>query len=425
MKTRPHSRIFPALLLMAGILLGLGSCQEATEEGKLSFGMELSESDLAKAAGQTDVKVVAALITLTDAGGMPVLEKEYLELITFGSSYVTKSLKLPVGEYLLEEFMLISADGQAIWATPRAGSKLAHLVRQALPMPVSIHPGETTSVDLQVVPVASHHPADFGYAEFKVELIERFCLQVYFNCDIPYYGNDTTPQVAGAGVPIFQPLIRFVLGNRVVEEALMPGLNRFNLPVVNGHYGIMAFDYRGENIFEQRFGMDELQQFSCRMNAEALMIGCGSHPKLVITPEDLREPSIRQGLFGQVLLPIDGPGGLPPGMADSSGHADTWPVIFDLHIYEGAFVDSLLVMGPVDCHIPFDWVWQAPLAIVRSNSAGIFQLPLEEGMYSYLVKTEHGYYVDAEVSSRRPGQFHIHPQEVTELYIQLMGCGIW
>lgn len=65
-----------------------------------------------------------------------------------------------------------------------------------------------------------------------------------------------------------------------------------------------------------------------------------------------------------------------------------------------------------------------PVSIVQSNSHGYSQLPLEEGKYVYIVKTEYGYYIGLYVSSHQPGRFNVLPSEVTELLIYRQPC-IW
>jgi hypothetical protein len=63
-----------------------------------------------------------------------------------------------------------------------------------------------------------------------------------------------------------------------------------------------------------------------------------------------------------------------------------------------------------------------PLAVVRTNTSGFYQLPLEEGRYNYMVKSVFGFYIDAYVSSHYPGVFDVVNGEVTILDIYVNPC---
>jgi hypothetical protein len=50
-------------------------------------------------------------------------------------------------------------------------------------------------------------------------------------------------------------------------------------------------------------------------------------------------------------------------------------------------LDSIYTFAPIDCYISPDMLPMGPVAKVRSNSDGFFQLELRQGEYLYLVKT--------------------------------------
>ena len=165
--------------IFMGIII-LSSCKQVEESGHLKFGLDLTEEATLKAATM-EREVVAALVSIQSVNGEMVYDKEYLELIRFGDQFVTRSMKLPMGEFMLTEFMLTDASGEVIWATPKEGSRLAKLVSTPLPQYFGIHPNETTSLDIQVIRVFDHQPGDFGYAEFNIDFVNRFCLKVALN----------------------------------------------------------------------------------------------------------------------------------------------------------------------------------------------------------------------------------------------------
>ena len=77
------------------------------------------------------------------------------------------------------------------------------------------------------------------------------------------------------------------------------------------------------------------------------------------------------------------------------------------------------------CYFPADALGMDPLVIVRSNSEGYFQAPLDAGTYLYLVKDGDRYYMDSYVSSHPPGFVMVYPEEVTKLLIHIVDCSMW
>jgi hypothetical protein len=413
-----HS-LYPLLL---AIVLAFSSCREVKEKGHISFNMELTGDAVMKSA-IPEYELVAAIISIQDENGGIIYDKEYLELIRFGERYMTRSMELPSGKYRLTEFMLADASGKVAWATPVEGSALAHLVRDPLPQSFSIRAGETTNLDVQVIRIGDRPPGDFGYAEFFIEFVNRFCLQVDYRYACLFEGNDSTPDMPFPGVPPMEPLLTVWAGDQAqLEIPLHEGINHLSLPILNAYYALMVTGCWGDVVFEQKFSLDELLQFSCDPDRPGLVIENLPRPDILITPEGLEQPQIRQGIFGQVTIPS-----LEP---DESGQYDVQPAIRDIYFFPYHMLDSLYMIAeqvnaPVDCYFPAGWIGQEPVAIVRSNSGGFFQVELESGQYVYMVRTPYGFYIDAYISSRRPGQVMVYPMEVTELSIHVIDCSRW
>ncbi|MFH0759060.1 MAG: hypothetical protein V2B15_17365 [Bacteroidota bacterium] len=411
---RTYHYLVSASLL--GIML-LASCNQAEESGQLKFGLDLTEDASLKAATQEN-GVVAALVSVQDLNGGMVCDKAYLELIRFGDQYVTRSLEIQVGEFMLTEFMLVDAAGEVIWATPKEGSMLASLVRTPLPRFFGIHPNETTNLDIQVIRVNDYQPGDFGYAQFNIEFVNRFCLKVLFNYHCTQNWNDTTPLFDPAGAPVYQPRITIWTGNLpVLDEPLVEGLNQFYLPVLETYYSIVAFGCQGETLMEAKFGLDEMMKFRCGEEFPPLVIGSEPGGNVIITPEGLFQPNINQGIFGQITMPVYADG-------DTENH-DIYPMPRDVYLFPYYVLDSIYSFAPVDCYFPMGMIWEEPIAIVRSNSDGFFQVPMDPGEYLYLVRTEGGFYMDAFISSHRPGFVEVFPGKVTELSIHVIDCSMW
>jgi len=165
---------------IALLVAGLSSCNQAEESGTLQFGLELSDDSALKSA-VNDYHISDALVTIVSENGELIYDKEKLPIYRFGNQFTTQSLKLPVGEFQLTEFMLIDSTGIVLWATPKIGSPLAHLVRHPLPLHFAISHEETTNLDIQVIRVKDHPPGDFGYVNFDIGFVDRFCLKIFYS----------------------------------------------------------------------------------------------------------------------------------------------------------------------------------------------------------------------------------------------------
>jgi hypothetical protein len=319
---------------------------------------------------------------------------------------------------MLTEFMLLNSDGMVMWATPKVGSPLAHLVRNPLPVHFAISSEQTTSLDVQVIRVGNYNPDDFGYVNFNIGFVDAFCLKVAYSSRCIDEWPDDVLGPDGTVAPIHQSMITVYVGDRMIlHEPMQQGLNRYRLPMVNSGYLITASDCRGRTFYEEKFQLDQLLEHGCDPNLRPLLIQHPSGPGIIITPEGLYEPTIRQGVFGSIVLPVDD--------YMVNGQPDIWPVVRDIYFYPWAVMDSIYTFAPIDCYFPAELIHMEPTAIVRTNSEGYFQVPLEAGEYLYLVKTENGYYVDSALSSQRPGFVMVYPWEVSVLWINILDCSMW
>lgn len=406
------------LIAVTAMLFSWHSCTQTEEIGTLQFGMELSDDSALKSA-VTDRGVTEALISIVGVNGEVIFDKEPLQLIAFGDQYVTRKLEIPVGEYQLTEFMLVDSSGIVLWATPVQGSKLAHLVRNPLPFAFGISPDETTSLEIEVVRVGNHPPADFGYLNFNIHFVDRFCLKVFYSSRCPEYWYDSVAGPDGTVMPPFyQSRFTISVGDRiVVNEPLVPGLNYYRVPKIAEWYRLSATGCTGDLIFEKKLPLKELMNHRCQPDFKPLMIYPDADTGIIITPEGLYEPTIKQGVFGSITLPTDN--------FDEAGNSDNWPVIRDIYFFPYMMWDSIYTFAPVDCYFPPEFINMKPVAIVRTNSDGYFQVPLRQGEYLYLVKHGEMFYIDAYISSRLPGKVMVYPGEITKLMIAIVDCSMW
>ncbi len=424
---RTSSFILAAAVFMAGLTLFSCNKNDDSLTGSIEFGMEPILDDALKSAATQHHDVVAALVTIVNKDGVKEYDKEYLPFYTFGESYVTKSLRLNVGRYRLTEFMLVDSSGTVTWATPAEGSRLAPLVDDPVPMPFSVYAENTTHLNPQVVRVANHHPRDFGYVNFDVDFIDRFCINLYFESLYGWPMSDSLHMQTGYTLPYYRSRVVIYSGDELLTEtSISEGENRILVPMGYEIYTMRVYDYGNQLCFQEMFGAEALKLFRCE-GGEFLHITCGpEEPDVTITPEDIKEPTIEQGVFGQITDP-----GLDYYMLlndsklmDSVGIGETQPVpmITDIYLYKTDFSDTVFYPVPASgCYYYPDQNIK-PHAVVRTNSSGYYQLPLAEGEYAYLVKTPFGFYIDAYVSSHVPGRFKVRAGEVTMLNIYVQPC---
>ncbi len=271
---------------------------------------------------------------------------------------------------------------------------------------------------MEVIRVKDYNPGDFGYANFSINFIDRFCLQVFYSSRCLEEWNDSILGPDGTGAPIHQPRFMIRVNDRLIlDEPLNQGLNHYLIPLVSEWYVLSASDCHGEVFFEEKLPYKLLLEHRCQPEFPPLVINHEPDTGIIITPEGLNEPTINQGVFGMITLPVDN--------TLNKENFQVWPVVRDIYFFPFGFTDSIYTFAPIGCYIPPDLVTADPVAIVRSNSEGFFQAPLEVGEYLYLVKDGEGYYIDAMISSRLPGYFMVHPEEVTKLLIHIIDCSMW
>ena len=202
---------------VAAMMLIWPSCSQVEETGKLQFGLELSDDSTLKSV-VNGYNVTAALVTIISETGKLIYDKEPLPIYRFGNEYTTKSLELPMGKFQLSEFMLIDSSGIVLWATPREGSDLAHLVRQPLPISFRISPEQTTNLNIQVIRVKDHPPADFGYVNFDIGFVERFCLKVFYSSRCMEEWPDGVLGPDGSDAPVFQPMLTIWASENIFSD---------------------------------------------------------------------------------------------------------------------------------------------------------------------------------------------------------------
>ena len=98
-------------------------------------------------------------------------EEIKLNLVSFGTGYLSEKLERPIGNYQLTQFVVLDASDRVIYATPYEGSELAKYVTDSLPVDFNVT-SNGTQVIAQVLPVLEDDkPELFGYVTFSFDII--------------------------------------------------------------------------------------------------------------------------------------------------------------------------------------------------------------------------------------------------------------
>jgi hypothetical protein len=163
-----------------------GGCQkdlEINSTGKIAF--ELASKKLSDDGRVSDSIVPSSiLITIETSTGVSFLNNKKIFIYPFGSGYISESIELPIGNYKLTKFIVLNSHDESILAAPVAGSVLAALVSNPLPISFSITGNSSTQVVPEVLPVSStNDPVQFGYTVFGFNVKKRIHSKTFFEFD--------------------------------------------------------------------------------------------------------------------------------------------------------------------------------------------------------------------------------------------------
>ena len=167
----------------------IGSCEKHIQdqtEGTLELGIFLDQLDGQLKSGLSDsmdVRIHYVVLSVLNEDGKLVLDHERLELYNFSGQWITKEIKLKVGQYRIVKFLVVDAEGNVLLAAPVEGSPKAYLVDNPLPFPFGIRKEQVTRVAPEVLVVNNEPPEAFGYATFGYHVIRTldFFVAVYID----------------------------------------------------------------------------------------------------------------------------------------------------------------------------------------------------------------------------------------------------
>ena len=145
-----------------------------------------SETD-ALSGGRIKTSASSLIISIEKEDGESVYERKNIPLYQFNGEYLSEPIALTTGNYKLTEFIVLDANGTAIYASPVEGSPLAYLIEDALPVNFSVSKDATTKVSPEVIKVEGNSSTDFGYTTFEFNVVETFT----FKTGIMAYNSST------------------------------------------------------------------------------------------------------------------------------------------------------------------------------------------------------------------------------------------
>ena len=251
---------YKASLGLLALTLFMFSCQKdellnKNAEGKASFGFsEISaeKSNELKSEKAINETAAAVIISVENEYGELIYNQESLPLFNMNGKLITKALPLLAGTYLLTEFLVIDTNGNVIYLTPIAGSELAYLVNEALPLLFSIEKDNVTNIAPEVIIACAGKPEDFGYSAFSFNVVETFDFLISI---FIYNENDESFELSSAHLAINTENSSIFSGN------LNAATNNITVNGSHEHYTLIV-EKQGYQTYENTFLRSELKSYN-------------------------------------------------------------------------------------------------------------------------------------------------------------------
>jgi hypothetical protein len=154
-------------------LLTAAACTEhntGPERGNLTISLALDADAAGRIMSDGREDIHAIFISITDKQDNVVEEKK-IDVIRFNGTYITESIALPVGDLKITRFLVLDETGEVLFATPQNVSAAARDITGALPLPLKVGAGKSTTLHAEVLSTAGLSPAYFGYSSFELTII--------------------------------------------------------------------------------------------------------------------------------------------------------------------------------------------------------------------------------------------------------------
>jgi len=159
------------LVLLLVLAATTFTCKKDIVSSKETGAFSLSFED---AGLKSDINLTDVYVSIASAKGEIIYDMKRLPLLHFTDGYVTETLELKEGDYIITAFM-VASDNDIVYLTPRNDSPKAYLVSRPLPIEFSIQANRTTKIVPEVVKIDNCNcpPEDFGYVSFSFTIVEE------------------------------------------------------------------------------------------------------------------------------------------------------------------------------------------------------------------------------------------------------------
>lgn len=268
--------LLPALFLMPA--LSFYSCENNINESELTglaeFSVEMSGIVTDKAAKGADsvITTMHAMISIEDYSGKKIFTDKLIPLYSFGTGLLSENIEIPSGDFKLTKFLVIDAEGKVLYAAPVAGSEMAYLLKNPLPVKFHIEAGQVTRLSPELLEVTGTTPDKFGYLSFGLQLVNPIELWTYCILDNPLAASPIL--ITSAKVTIITPD-----GWRYT----FPLAEKINRILIRGGSEIYNFLVEKEGYFPQKYQFTATQiKASTQNNPVILKIPFDAQYKLIV-----------------------------------------------------------------------------------------------------------------------------------------------
>ena len=170
---------------MVLLFFGASTLQHCSDPGesavpeKVQFTCSFKEIDSGNGRVKATQVPDALYLSIETASGDPVFTGKKVSLLRMGDSFMTEPMDMLPGTYSITDFMLVTADADVLYATPRSGSPLSRAVNHPLPFRFSVTKSRVSNVNMEVIDVNAAEPEDFGYISFFINLVNPLRLAVF------------------------------------------------------------------------------------------------------------------------------------------------------------------------------------------------------------------------------------------------------
>lgn len=98
----------------------------------------------------------------------------YADVLEEEGRYITKGLVLPIGEYRINRFLLLDAEGQIVMATPESGSEMAVHVKAPVKFETTIKREQENQFSIEVLDFYPEVYEKFGFGWFVI--VHEVCM---------------------------------------------------------------------------------------------------------------------------------------------------------------------------------------------------------------------------------------------------------